>query len=264
MTSLALDRVSVKIKDAALLDRVSVQFNTGELVAIVGPNGAGKSTLVKTILGAIRPTTGSATINGIEAADMAPIDRARLISYLPQIRDSVWPIKVRDAVALGRFAYGTSMQKLDKHGSMAVQNAIDNCKLQHLAERRTDMLSGGEQARVHCARVFASEAPLLVADEPITALDPAGQLDVLTLIRQHVDHGTDQESAQGTGAIIILHDLTLAASIADRMIWMRESQIVADGPPSETVTVERIRQVFDVTASVETGNGPPFIRYLSR
>ena len=259
MTTITLDNVSIRVKNTQLLRNISFTIGAGELVAIVGPNGAGKSTLIKTMLGAITPTSGTAHINGDHASFMAPLKRARLASYLPQLRETAWPITVFDAVALGRFAYGTPVSRLDPAGTKAVNAALQSCSLLHLAERRTDMLSGGELARVHCARVFASGAPLLIADEPIAALDPAGQLDVLALIRHHVDEGKNNN----TGAVIVLHDLSLAAAIADRIVWMRGGEILGDGPPAQTVTAERINEIFNVTAKVETHDGSPIVHYMN-
>jgi len=125
----------------------------------------------------------------------------------------------------------------------AVDRALQACGLLELAGRRTDTLSGGELARVHCARAFAAEAPLLIADEPIAALDPRQQFRILDLIRTYVD--------QGGGALVVLHDIQLAARYASRMVWMKDGRIEADGPPSETLTAERMRDIYGVAARVE-------------
>ncbi len=255
MTSLILANVSVGRKKATLLREANLTLTAKELVAVVGPNGAGKSTLMKCALGAIRPDAGKATIGDDDAAEMAPVKRARLISYLPQIRSAAWPIRVIDIVALGRFAYGTGLKSPTGDDKQAIDAAIEACGLRALADRPSDTLSGGELARTHCARAFAAQAPLLLADEPTASLDPAGQVDVLSLIRDHVD--------AGRSAMVILHDIALAATFADRIVWMSGGEIIADGTPHETVTPERIYDVFGVEASVSRVDGKLAIAYTT-
>ncbi|MEM8617125.1 MAG: ABC transporter ATP-binding protein, partial [Pseudomonadota bacterium] len=121
--------------------------------------------------------------------------------------------------------------------------AIAACDLISLTHRRADTLSGGELARMHCARAFAAEAPLLVADEPTAALDPRHQFRILDLIAEYVE--------QGGGALVVLHDIQMAARYASRLIWMKDGRILADGPPKETLTVERLQTVYDIRAKID-------------
>ncbi len=242
MTELKLENISVSAGGAEILKGVSATFRTGELAAIIGPNGAGKTTLLKSALGLTDPHSGSATVGGAPVASLSPIERARRIAYLPQARPLVWPARVRDVIALGRYAYGANLSKLKDGDAAAVEQAIKECDLAHLADRSTDGLSGGELARVHCARAFASQTPLLLADEPIAALDPYHQFNILGIIRRYVN--------AGGGAAIVLHDIALAARFADRLIWMKDGEVVADGPPDKTLTNERMREVFKVSAEV--------------
>jgi iron complex transport system ATP-binding protein len=188
------------------------------------------------------PSTGTVTINGKAIADLSPIERARLVSYLPQSRPLAWPIRVRDVVALGRYAYGASTTKLKGEDATAVAAAMHDCDLNHLADRRTDTLSGGELARVHCARAFAAKAPLLIADEPVASLDPSHQFQIMSLIRAYVYNGG--------GAVVVLHDIALAARFVDRLIWMKDGEIHANGGVEETLTTARMKQIFSVTAVV--------------
>ena len=154
-----------------------------------------------------------------------------------------WPNTVRDVVALGRFAYGAAPGRLSAKDAEAVDKAMGHCGLTDLSERNTDTLSGGELARVHCARAFAADAPLLVADEPVAALDPRHQFSTMDIIRQFV--------GGGGGALVVLHDIALAARYATRMVWMKDAQIVADGPPEETLTPGRLAEIYGVQARVD-------------
>ncbi len=247
MTNIKLTNITMELKGRRLLSNVSTEIKSGELIALIGPNGAGKTTLLKCALGLISPTIGTVTVDGSPIEDLSPIARAQKISYLPQMRPLAWPIRVRDVVALGRYAYGGSTTKLTQLDEAAVAKAISDCDLSAFEDRGTDTLSGGELARVHCARAFAAQAPLLLADEPVAALDLAHQFQIMSLIRNYVDHGG--------GAIVVLHDISLAARYADRLIWMKDSIINADGTPDETMTAGLMEKVFAVDATISKDEG---------
>ena len=178
----------------------------------------------------------------MDVQKLSPIKRARHIAYLPQTRLLAWPNIVTDVVALGRFAYGTNPAKLSPSDKAIIDKAMIACDIVHLAERRADSLSGGELARVHCARIFAAQAPFLIADEPVAALDPRHQIRIMKLIKNYVS--TER------GALVVLHDINLAAQSADRLIWMKDGRIIADGTPKDTLTVERMADVFRVKARI--------------
>ncbi|MEO1324617.1 MAG: ABC transporter ATP-binding protein, partial [Pseudomonadota bacterium] len=221
----------------------SFSLSPGEFTVLLGPNGAGKTSLIRSALGLVKPTSGAASLAGKDTTRLSPIERARSIAYLPQIRQLAWPNVVRDVVALGRFSHGAALGRLKGADAAAVDQAIAACDLGPLADRQADTLSGGELARMHCARAFASEAPLLVADEPIAALDPRHQFRILDLIADYV--------ARGGGALVVLHDIALAARYASRLIWMKDGEIVADGAPELTLTSERLEAVYGVRAKVD-------------
>ena len=239
MTELSLKNISItgRLMDACL------HLKAGELVVILGPNGAGKTTLLKTAMGLIEPDSGQVFCAGINSQALSPIERARHISYLPQIRPMAWPNTVRDVVALGRYSHGASLGRLKQADKIAVDAAIAACDLGHLSARRVDNLSGGELARMHCARAFAAQAPLLIADEPVAALDLRHQFRIMDLMQDYV--------TQGGGALIVLHDINLAAKYADRLIWIKGGRIIAKGSPKATLTPERLAQIYDIRARVD-------------
>lgn len=243
MTELIATGLTLRVKDARLVKDASYRLAPGEFVALLGPNGAGKTSLLRASLGLEKPTSGASTLGGMESSRLSPIERARRIAYLPQIRPLAWPNLVRDVVALGRFSHGTALGRLKAEDAAAVDRAISACDLAHLSHRRADTLSGGELARMHCARAFAAEAPLLIADEPTAALDPRHQFRILDLIADYV--------ARGGGALVVLHDIQMAARYASRLIWMKKGRILADGLIAETLTAERLEAVYEVSASVE-------------
>lgn len=243
MTELVVDRLSLDAGSVPLVRDVSFRLETGELVAVLGPNGAGKTSLLRGALGLEKPVSGKATLDGVETWRLPPMRRARLLAYLPQTRPLAWPNVVRDVVALGRFAHGAALGRLSPDDRIAVERALDACDLQTFAERRTDTLSGGEIARVHCARAMATEAPFLVADEPVAALDPRHQFKIMDLTRSFV--------REGGGALVVLHDLNLAARYADRLIWMKDGQLIADGSPAQTLSVERIAGIYGIQTRID-------------
>lgn len=238
---------SLAIKGALLLDRASLSLSPGELVVLLGPNGAGKTSLLRLAIGLERADSGAALLGDRPPADLSPTDRARAVTYLPQMRALAWPIRVRDVVALGRFAYGAAPSKLGAADGAAIDRALAACDLTALADRPTDTLSGGELARVHIARALASEAPLMVADEPVASLDPRHQHGVMRLIREYVN--------RGGGALVVLHDLDLAALYADRLVWMADGRTVANGSVADTMTEHWITAIYGVRATVTQSNG---------
>ena len=242
MTELLAKDITVVAGDATLVRDASLSLKTGELVAILGPNGAGKTSLLRALLGMTDIEGGTATLEQKDCANLPATERAKLLSYLPQRRPLAWPNKVRDIVALGRLAHGAALGRLSPQDAEAVSSAIIACDLESLADRNADTLSGGEIARVHFARALAARAPLLIADEPTAALDPLHQLGIAKLIREFVD--------SGGGALVVLHDVALAARFADRLIWMREGRIVATGTPAETLSAQLMQEVYGVRAHV--------------
>lgn len=243
MAVLRAERASVRLGGREVLRGVDLSVESGELVALLGPNGAGKTTFLRAALGRVEVASGSVTLDGRPAGSFRPRERARRLAYLPQRRPLAWPTRVADLVALGRFAYGASPGRPGPADAAAVERALASCGLERLADRAADTLSGGELALVHCARMFAAEAPLALADEPAASLDPAHARRVMRRLRGFVE--------DGGGALVVLHEVGLAARYADRIVWMREGRILGGGPPREAVTAEAMRAVYDVSAEVE-------------
>ena len=254
MTELSVRNLSIVADGATLVEDASLTLAGGEVVAVLGPNGAGKTSLLRGMLGLLPLSGGHSQLAGQAATDLSPAARARVVSYLPQRRPLAWPNPVRDIVALGRYAHGAGLGRLGTEDQRAVDEALEACDLTALAERGVDSLSGGELARVHFARAIAAEAPLLIADEPVAALDPRHQLRIGALIRSFVD--------AGGGALLVLHELTMAANIADRLIWMKDGRIVCQGTVTDTLTPATLADVYGVVASIEYDRHGADVRIL--
>ncbi len=217
----------------------------GGLIGLVGPNGSGKTTLLRALAG-VSPHRGEITVAGQRLDDLTPGKRARAIAYLPQIAPVSWPVAVRHLVALGRLAHGGDADT--PRGMDAISTALAATGVTHLADRSVDTLSGGERARVLLARALAVEAPVLIADEPIAALDPRHQVETLA----HLRAVADSERM----VVAALHDLALASRYADRVMVMKQGRIVADGPPGTVLNDAVISDVFGLQTSGSDRFGP--------
>lgn len=221
-----------------VLQNVSAKAKSGELIALIGPNGCGKSTLLKTLCGIISPRSGRITINHKSLLDLSLKERAKNISYLAQSREALPSMNVEDVVRLGRAPYRGGLGKISEQGEAAIVSALSRTQSDVFKTRRYDSLSGGEQARILLARALAVEALILLADEPIAALDPFYQLSMMEILKA--------EAASGTTVITALHDLSLAAQFADRIWMMHNGNIIADGPPKQTLNEENLKTVFGI------------------
>ena len=253
MLNFSVENISVKLGAKLAVKGASFNARAGELICIVGPNGAGKSTLLRSLCCLLPKNSGTVRLDEIDVDIMTPIGRARCISYLPQDRALAWPLSVNDVVSLGRFAYGGAIGSLSEADKATVDDVISRCDLDEFKWRSVDSLSGGEKARVHCATTLAVNAEISLMDEPVAALDPKFQHEVMALLQKYTRSGLSgaHKSVRAKTIICVLHDLNLAAQYADRIIWMKSGEIIADGPPSETITAERVLDVFDVHATID-------------
>lgn len=242
MTELRAENISVTLNGKDLIKDVSFSLKSGELVALLGPNGAGKTTALRAVLGLQKLSEGAAFLGGQNVKTLSPHKRARQAAYLPQSRPLAWPNRVKDIVALGRFSHGAAMGNLKGDDLTAVEAAIHSCDIGHLVSRNAETLSGGELARVHCARAIAAQAPLLIADEPVAALDPRHQFKVMDLFSDYVK--------KGGGGLVVLHDVALAAQYADRLILMKEGQLITSGAPQDILSANSLADIYGIKATV--------------
>ncbi|MEM6935833.1 MAG: ABC transporter ATP-binding protein [Pseudomonadota bacterium] len=242
------------------LSDVSLAVEPGELFGLIGPNGAGKSTLLKTIAQLIA-YRGNVRFRGRRLNQLDAHSRARQIAYLAQGGQSAWPLSVWDFVMLGRIPYqrGGWRRRSVSAGTLtgpdtdreAVSTALAHTELEALAARPVGSLSGGEFARVRLARALAVQAPLLLADEPVAALDPYHQLRLMDLLRVQCE--------QGKSAIVVLHDLTLASRFCDRLLLLHEGEAVACDVPRRVLTPAHLQRVYQVEAVVGEHGRQPYI-----
>jgi len=234
------EQIGVKLGPRQVLSGVSAGFRAGEVTAILGPNGAGKSTLLACLAGLRRPDQGQVWLGDETILSLPPRIRAQRLGFIPQSPEVAWALEVEILVGLGRTPH-IGARGLSREDGEAVARAMAAAGIEGLAGRDVTTLSGGERARVLIARALAGEPDWLLADEPLTGLDPGHQLDVAALFRA-MAHG------QGRGVIVTLHDLSLAARMADRILVLCEGGVASDGPPAQALTSEVLARAYGIEA----------------
>jgi iron complex transport system ATP-binding protein len=232
--------VSVKLAGRSVLNDISLSLSSGHLVALVGPNGAGKTTLLRALAGLV-PSDGAIHVGGEALSSLSLRERARRFGYLPQGHVAHWPLPARDIVALGRYPHGaTDPARLSPGDAEAVLRAMQATDAVEFAARRITELSGGERSRIALARVLAVEAPVILADEPTSSLDPRHQIDVMKNLRSAAD--------KGTLVMVVTHDLGLAARFADIILVLSDGRLVSQGAAGEALSKQVMAEVFRISA----------------
>lgn len=233
------EHASVDLAGRPVLHGVDLTVGQGELVALVGPNGAGKSTLLKLAAGLLKPSNGVVALDGRATGDWSATERAARVAWLPQVRPVAWNLRGEDLVALGRYASGAGVYaRLDEAGKQAVDRAMERMSAGHLRGRGVNELSGGEVARLHVARILASEAHVLLLDEPAAALDIEHQIGLMDVLSEEV--------ASGRTVLVAVHDLDLAARYCGRMVVLHQGRIVRDAAPAVALGEDVLADVFHV------------------
>ena len=234
----------VVIQAARILRGADLTAHRGELVAVVGPNGAGKSTLARSAAGIQKLSAGSVRWLGQELKGRK---LAKVRAFVPQRPRVPEGITVREAVDIGRSPHIGPLRRATRADHGAVDRALERTEVAGLADRKLTTLSGGELQRVQIAVGLAQEAPALIADEPTAHLDLGATAAVARLLRGLAD--------DGLAVLLVVHDLALAAAVADRAVVLSKGAVVASGPPEDVLDPDRLAEVWSVDASLETSGG---------
>lgn len=254
MSALSAASLTVAVDGKTLIDGVDLVVRPGEMIAVLGPNGAGKSTLLGGLAGLIAPTSGSIALDGRALSAWPARELAATRAYLPQNGALEWPLTVARVVALGRLPLAGLWGEAKADTQRAVDTALAEMDALGLKDRIATTLSGGELARVLLARAIVGDPRIILADEPLAGLDPRHQLDALGRLRKL--------SENGRAIAIAMHDLDLAARFSTRLVLLSGGRIIADGPPRETLTAERIAEAFHVEARVGADDSGAWVRLL--
>ena len=227
---LELRDVSVRRGARMVLADISLAVAPGAVLGVVGPNGAGKTTLLRAALGLQKLSAGAVRLGGRPLGSLGERERAAIAGYLPQERRVAWNMPARDVAALG----AASLPPAQGH---AIADAcLAELEVGDLAGRGVLDMSGGERARVLLARLLATRAPLLVADEPAAGLDPEAQLLILERLRRR--------AADGAAVVVTSHDLALAARTCDRLAVLHAGRLRALAAPREALSPQVLAEVF--------------------
>ena len=246
-------RLAVALGERTVLRDVSFRVRPGERIAVVGANGAGKTTLLRAVAGLI-PSSGTLELSGRPVQAWPHRERARRIALVRQQADLAVDFTAREVVALGRAPWLGWTERLADADRERVEAALAAVDLLGLADRPVTQLSGGEQQRVALAQALAQDAPLVLLDEPTAHLDVRHQLDLAQRLVAL--------SETGKTVVAAVHDLELAARVADRVWVLSGGTLAADGAPQAVLTPDRLRESFGVEAEVEAGPDGIRVRYL--
>lgn len=251
MTLLQAEKLTLALGGRTVLRQVDFAVHPGELVGLIGANGAGKTSLLRVLAGLARPQTGAVRLHGHAIADLTPAERGRAIGYLAQGSDCHWPLPVERLVALGRLPHLQPWQRPGPADRRAIVQAMRAADIEGFAGRPVTTLSAGERVRVLLARALAVETDVLLADEPVAALDPAHQLQVMMLLRAR--------AAAGTAVVVVLHDLTLAARFCQRLVLLAGGEVLAAGTPAAVLTPDHLARAYGVAGIFLTVEGQTLV-----
>ncbi len=251
MMGLACENLHLTLRGRPVLNGISAVLQPGKVTVILGANGAGKSTLLSCLAGLRAPDAGRVTLDGRALSAIPSRDRAKRIGLLPQKAEIHWDINVRALVGLGRIPHHGRWGEGEADRA-AITDAMSATDIAHLASRKAQRLSGGEQARALLARALAGQPEWLLADEPLANLDPAHQLDALSRL---------SACAQaGMGVVLVLHDLTHAARIADQVLLLKDGAVLADGSAEAVLTADILGEAFGISVHIgQSVDGSRFI-----
>lgn len=226
-----------------IIHGIDLVIPKNKISVIIGANGCGKSTLLKTMARLIKPTEGDVTLNGKAINKYPPKELARILGLLPQSPVVPEGITVADLVGRGRFPHQSLFSGWSKKDYEAVEEAMEFMNIHEFADVDIDELSGGQRQRVWIAMALAQQTDILFLDEPTTFLDITYQVEILDLL-------TSLNHKYGTTIVMVLHDINLSARYADYLFAVKEGRLIAEGNPSEVLTTDLVKLVFDLDSMV--------------
>ena len=246
--------LEVRFGSRVVLAGMDLRLQPGELVLLAGRNGAGKSTLLRVLMGAEAAHAGRALLDDRDIGEWDPRARARELAFVPQQADAPFEFTGRELVAMGRHPHLGRFDSLRAKDNAAVDSALAAVDARDFADRRVTTLSGGELRRIAVARALATEAPLMLLDEPTSNLDLEHAIALVELLQALAE--------QGRGLLVASHDVNLLAPKCHRVILLHDGRAHADGSPEEALSAGNMATVFGVRAEAPRGYFPRSFRPL--
>jgi iron complex transport system ATP-binding protein len=236
---LEVQNISINYGVCAVVQNVSLALEAGKIVALLGANGAGKTTLLKSLNGSLPIAKGAILLDGKELTNFSRREIAQRIAVIAQETETKFPVSVLEFVLAGRFAHGAAFGWESESDLQIAVDCLNACDLANYEARQMNQLSGGERQRVVLARALATQARILLLDEPTANLDLAHQALMLRLVKERCERET-------AAAIVITHDLNLASEFADEIVLLKNGAIQSKGTPEKVLTEENLIEVFKV------------------
>lgn len=238
-----IEKITAGYREYTVLNDVSFTVSNGTFTGVIGPNGAGKTTLLKTITGIKKPFSGKVRLDGSDIETLSRRDIAQIMAVVPQSSFIPPLFSVEEVIGLGRYARQKNRFRLCQQDFDAVRSAMEKTNTTDFRDRSVGELSGGERQEVIIARALAQEPKILLLDEPTASLDIKHQLKIMNLIRELI-------TAEELTALIIIHDLNMAARYCDRLVLLHKGKILVDGTPENVLTEDNLRIAYEVETSV--------------
>ncbi|MGD8286092.1 MAG: ABC transporter ATP-binding protein [Desulfobacterales bacterium] len=242
--AIEINHLSYAFGSRSVLQNISFSVKEGDFFIILGPNGSGKTTLVRSIAGILKPPKGQVKILGRQFSSFRRKELAQSIAYVPQGLPVDFPFTVAELVLMGRAPYHSSLGIEKKKDFEIATQAMRFTEVEHLASRKLDQLSGGEQQRVFIARAICQESPILLLDEPTASLDLAHQGRIMDLMER-------LKAEKGITVVMVSHDINLAAMYGDQLLLLRAGEIVSKGLPDEILNFKTLEETYDCMLLVD-------------
>ncbi|WP_061961508.1 iron ABC transporter ATP-binding protein [Demequina flava] len=250
---ITIDSLTKSYDEHVVVNDVSLQLPDSGVTSLIGPNGAGKSTLLSMVSRILGADAGVVSVEGLDVFKAPSKDVAKKLSILRQDAHTTARITVRELVEFGRYPH--SHGRLTPECHAAVAEALEYCDLVDLTDRPIHQLSGGQRQRAYVAMVLAQDTRYVLLDEPLNNLDMVHATGLMQLLRRLADE-------KGKSIVLVLHDVNYASVYSDRIIAMRDGDVVHDGPPETVITEGALGDVYDMEFSVHTLGGDRIAAYF--
>lgn len=245
MTNLFAEELTIAYENEVIVDRLNLRFSPGEITAIIGPNGCGKSTILKTMARLQPSQSGAVYLDGKLIHKTPSKEIAKKMAILPQSPDAPEGLSIYELISYGRTPYQSGFSRLTTHDCEMIEWALSVTGLSSIQHQPVDTLSGGQRQRAWIAMAIAQETNLLMLDEPTTYLDPAHQLEVLTLLEK-------LNKEEGRTIVMVIHDLNHAARFAHHLVALKQGKVIKEGTAEQVMNAEVLKEVFTIDTEIIT------------